>query len=133
MRPVRIGLGLWAGLLVWLMVVVGSLFAQVADRALAGALAGSLFRQATWLSVGFAAALIALTRAPWPARLLPLAPALLLLVNELWLRPAMRAAALAHSGFALWHGLASAIYLVATALVISLWWRAEGAAVRRAE
>jgi len=130
-RPVRIGLGLWAGLLVWLMVlVVPTLFAQLPDRAVAGALAGRLFGWATWLSVGFAAVLTVITRAPW--RFLLLAPAALLIANELWLRPAMQAAALTHARFALWHGLAGAIYLLATLLVVALWWRAEGA-VRREE
>jgi hypothetical protein len=131
---VRIGLGLWAGLLVWLMVLVApSLFAQVPDRALAGALAGSLFRWATWLSIGFGAALAAIARVPWRARLLFPVPAALLLVNELLLRPAMRSARLADSEFAFWHGLATAIYFLATALVLVLWWRAERATLRREE
>jgi hypothetical protein len=123
-RWVRIGLGLWAGLLVWLMVlVVPSLFAQTPDRALAGALAGNLFRWVTFLSTGFALALAA-TPSSWRTRVLLLVPAALLLSNEFLLRPALHAARLGN-GFALWHGLASALYVLATVLVVVLWWRAE--------
>jgi hypothetical protein len=134
-RWVRIALGLWAGLLVWLMVLVTpSLFAQVPDRTLAGALAGSLFRWATGLSIGFGVVLTVMAAASWRARLVFLAPAALLSVNELLLRPAMQAARLAQSGFALWHGLASAVYFLTTVLVLALWWRAESAlALRREE
>jgi Domain of unknown function (DUF4149) len=131
-RSLRIGLGLWAGLLVWLAVLVAPiLFAQLPDRILAGAVAGDLFRWATFLSVGFGSALAVLSPAPWRTRALLLGPAALLLVNELLLRPAMQAARLAGAGFAIWHGLASGLYVLATGLVVALWWRAERTPVRR--
>lgn len=52
---------LWVGAL-WTVgfIVAPTLFATLADRALAGTIAGSLFRVIAWLSVACAAALLAL-------------------------------------------------------------------------
>ena len=137
-RWLRIWLGLWAGLLLWLMILVApSLFAELPDRALAGALAGALFRWATWVSVGSGILLAVFTAraGSWRGSVTLLVPGALLLVSELLVRPAMQAAkAQPGSGFAFWHGIASAIYVLATVLVLILWWRAEALApLRRAE
>ncbi|HUO95948.1 MAG TPA: DUF4149 domain-containing protein [Steroidobacteraceae bacterium] len=122
----RLLLALWAGVLVTLALIVAPLlFATLADRHLAGALAGALFRIATLASLPLSLLLVVLSdAAPRGRRLWPLAPALLLSVSEWGVRPMLEAARAAggagSTAFAAWHGLSTGLYLVATALVVTL-------------
>jgi hypothetical protein len=122
----RLLLALWAGVLVTLALIVAPLlFATLADRHLAGVIAGTLFRIATLLSLPLALALAAWPSAPpGRGRLWPLAPALLLAASEWGVRPLLEAARLAGGAaggaFAAWHALSTALYLAATAVVVAL-------------
>ena len=125
-------LGLWAGLLLWTgFLSAPTLFSALADRHAAGAVAGRLFADATWMSVLAALGTVLLLPATvgrrGSSRLLALAPAALLLLNELAVRPLLTRAAPGGGGaFALWHGVSVALYLAATLNVCWLWWQAEG-------
>lgn len=131
---------LWIGSL-WTIgyVVAPTLFATLADRALAGTIAGSLFRVEAWLSLGCAAALLLLCMTP-EARTLPkrlvivrliLGIAACTLIGYFGLQPfmaAIRAAAVTGGGmsaplklnFALLHGAASVFYLIQSLLGVPL-------------
>lgn len=125
----RLLLALWAGVLVTLGAIVAPvLFVTLADRQLAGRIAGELFRVATWGSVASAALLLALAmRAPRPdaaARSVGVVgPALLLGASEWLVRPLLEAARAAGgaggAAFAAWHGVSSALYLAATLWLVA--------------
>ena len=124
----RLLLSLWAGMLV----AVGGLaaptvFHELADRHLAGQLAGAMFRVVTFGSLALAAllAIAALSRPGAGAAPLRLAaPALLLALSEWGIRPlieaARSAAGVASGTFALWHGVSTLLYVGATAAVVAL-------------
>jgi hypothetical protein len=100
----RLLLALWAGVLVTLGAIVAPvLFVTLADRQLAGRIAGELFRVATWGSVASAA--------------------LLLGASEWLVRPLLEAARAAGgaggAAFAAWHGVSSALYLAATLWLVA--------------
>jgi hypothetical protein len=135
----------WVGTL-WAVgyVVAPTLFSTIADRALAGTIAGSLFRVVAWLSVFCAMALIALLfqtarqGAAQPSKFLfGVVAAMLLcsLVGYFGLQPYMtdlramlhESAAVsdaiasdARKQFGMLHGIASAIYLVQSLLGVAL-------------
>lgn len=119
---------LWAGALVVVGALVApALFRVLPERALAGLVAGELFRLLTWLSVAAAAITIALhARAPvgpLRSRFWPLLPAALLLANEYALRPVMdasRAAGQVTAAFMAWHGVSAALYAAATLAALAL-------------
>jgi hypothetical protein len=120
----RLLLACWAGLLVSIGAVVApTLFATLADRHLAGLIAGSLFRVAAVISAALAAVLVVLAAGAGGAAVRArqagaLGPAILLSVSEWLVRPmleAARAAAGAGSAaFGAWHAVSSALYWTAT-------------------
>jgi hypothetical protein len=124
----RLVVALWAGVLVTVGALVApALFRVLPERALAGLVAGELFRLVTLLSV--AAAVLAFllhgpTRVgPLRHRGWSLVPAVLLLANEYGLRPVMdaaRAAGQVTPAFMAWHGLSAALYAAATAVALLL-------------
>lgn len=134
---------LWVGSL-WTIgyVVAPTLFTTLADRALAGAIAGKLFRIEAWLTVACAIALIALVKWSPDERdtkagkhLVWLALGMLgcALVGYFGLQPFMaelREAAVngvmdpeTRSRFGLLHGVASAFYLIQSLLGGLLVWK----------
>lgn len=117
----RVLLALWVGTL-WAIGFIAApvLFTVLDDRALAGTLAGEMFRAIAWLGL-ICGSLLMLFHRLGPARpawrLWVLAGMLLvILVDRLWLAPViagMRAEGLAGSvEFARLHGVASSLYLV---------------------
>ena len=122
----RLLLALWAGLLVAVGAVAApTLFHELADRHLAGQLAGAMFRVATLLSIGIAALLVVAARGrPGPGPLRLALPALLLALADWGIRPLLEAArgqaGAAGAAFALWHGVSTLLYVVATAAVVAL-------------
>ena len=126
----RLVLSLWAGGLVTVGgVVAPTLFATLDDRQLAGQIAGSLFRVATYGSVLLCLLLLLLERRgqvsrPTRRQLIGrVAPAVLLGVSEWLVRPlleAARAAGGSSSGaFAAWHGVSTLLYVAATAWLVA--------------
>jgi len=126
----RVGEGLiqtlWVGGL-WTVgyVVAPSLFAQLEETRVAGALAGALFEVMAWISIACGALLLILEggspRPPGLRRLRRwvIAAMLVCMTVSVWgLRPWMQAARLADGSpgenFALWHGISAALYLVAS-------------------
>lgn len=129
----------WAGSL-WTVgyLAAPTLFATLADRSLAGTIAGSLFRVEAWLSVacGLSLLLLLLADRHFARRRSCLVLVVLMLVcvsvGYFGLQPFMaelRAAAAANSGvmdealrsrFGMLHGVASAIYLVESLLALLL-------------
>ncbi len=126
----RVGEGLiqtlWVGGL-WTVgyIVAPSLFAQLEETRVAGALAGSLFEVMAWISIACGALLLILEgSSPRPQGLRRLrrwviAAMLVCMAVSVWgLRPWMQAARLADGSpgenFALWHGISAALYLVAS-------------------
>ena len=123
----RLLLALWAGALVTIGgLVAPTLFQMLADSRLAGAVAGCLFRRATYLSVTIALAVALLGLLLEPGRTgrrqacWALAPAALLLLSEFGVRPLLAAARAAGGAFAIWHGVSTALYMAATAITITL-------------
>jgi hypothetical protein len=122
----RLLLALWAGVLVGIGgLAAPTLFHVLESPATAGRVAAELFDRTTILSVACALALLILRaadRAPASLRLkvAPLWPALALACNSLLLRPLMTGAPRAGGGFALWHSLATLLYLAASGGVIAL-------------
>ena len=121
----RLLLALWAGLLVAVGAVVApTLFHELADRHLAGQLAGALFRVVTLLSIGIATLLAVAARGrpgPGAGPLRVALPALLLALAEWAIRPLLEAArGQAGDAFALWHGASTLLYVAATAAVVAL-------------
>lgn len=132
----RLLLGLWAGLLLAQSGLYAPLlFEMLPDHALAGRVAGAGFRIVAYASLLFGLAVVACrSRTVTGQRrqaLWALAPGLLMIISDLTLTPLMDSSRaggpLGSHGpdFALWHGLASALYLVAGALVAALWVREE--------
>jgi hypothetical protein len=124
----RLALALWAGILV----AVGgfatpTLFATLPERALAGLVAGELFRRVTLLSLVLAAGLALLPGARPAARLAALVPAALLAASEWGVRPELeavrRGAGTLSPAFAAWHAVSAALYAAATLVTVALLWR----------
>jgi hypothetical protein len=134
---------LWVGSL-WTIgyIVAPTLFATLADRALAGSIAGKLFRIEAWLSLACAVALIALVKWSLDERdtkagkhLVWIALGMMgcSLIGYFGLQPfmsALREAAAggvmdpeARSRFGLLHGVASAFYLIQSLLGGLLVWK----------
>jgi hypothetical protein len=104
---------------------VPTLFATLADRHVAGSIAGELFRAVTLASLVLAAALAAVEAAARAglARIgLALLPALLLGASEWLVRPSLEAARASpgpgSAAFAAWHGLAGTLYWTATLVLV---------------
>ena len=127
-------LALWAGALLTVGVLVApTLFRVLPERALAGLVAGELFRLVTWLSVPAALAAFALRPAAprggraWLAwRGWSLVPALLLLANEYGVRVVMegtRVAGRVTPAFLALHAVSAALYAGATLVALALLWR----------
>ncbi len=127
----RILLTLWVGGL-WTVgyLVAPVLFANLDDRALAGTLAGTLFRILGWIGLVAGALLLAANqmrqpglRGNWRALVL-LAMLALVAAGQFGLAPviaALREAGLADgSRFALLHGIASVLYLATSLLGLAL-------------
>ncbi len=126
----RLLLSLWAGGLVTIGAVVApTLFATLDDRHLAGQIAASLFRVATFGSILIGLLLLLLegrlqVARPSGRRLIGrVAPVLLLAASEWLVRPLLEAARAAggagSAAFAAWHGLSTLLYLAATAWVVA--------------
>ena len=124
----RLLLASWCGALIAQTALTApTLFAVVADRRLAATIAGELFRRLTWASV--AIALLLAVAALWSeasgggrrqAAWL-LAPAGVLLASEYAVRPLLVAARVAGgAGFAFWHGVSTALYILAVGIVVGL-------------
>lgn len=125
-------LALWAGALLTIGALVApTLFRVLADRSLAGFIAGEFFHRATWLSVVAGVLAFALRTEASPMsrprllrhRFWALLPAALLLANEYALRPVMaaaRAAGQVTPAFMAWHALSAALYAAATLLALAL-------------
>ncbi len=121
----RLLLALWAGMLVSVGALAAPvLFATLADRHLAGTLAGALFRVVTVASAAIAALLawIGTRRIEGAARLAAaLGPARLRSAREWGVRPFIEAARAAGAtgglAFGAWHGLATLLYWTAAAWV----------------
>ena len=124
----RLLVALWAGLLLSIGAVVApALFAVLADRHLAGAIAGHLFLIVTVLSAAVAAALAVLAAleqgpATRARQLTAAGPAILLAGSEWLVRPLIEAARATHGvdgrAFAIWHGVSSGLYWLATIWVV---------------
>ena len=117
---------LWVGGM-WVIgfIVAPVLFATLPDRAMAGLLAGKLFSLIAWIGAGCAFYLLAfqlLTLGTGAWRLasfrIVLAMFLLLLVGQFGVQPVMEA--FREQGlrdrFAIWHGVASGLYLLQSLL-----------------
>ena len=125
----RLLTALWAGLLLTVAAVVApALFAVLADRHVAGSVAGHLVLIVTVLSAAIAAALVVLAaREPGPAararQLAAVGPAILLSSSEWLVRPLIEAARAAGGvdgrAFAAWHGVSSGLYWAATIWVVA--------------
>jgi len=122
---------LWAGSL-WTVgyLVAPTLFGTLADRALAGAIAGSMFRVEAWLSLGCAAALLVMLATAKDVTgqrrkiLLGIVVAMVVctLVSHFALQPVMAAMKEAgdKSTFGMLHGVSMVIYLVQSLLAVVL-------------
>lgn len=123
-------LALWAGLLVSIGALVApTLFAILANRVVAGAIASELFRRTTFVSIAVALVLCALDRArgagaPRWRPLAPLVPAALLALGEFAVKPVLEAARVASGpagrAFIAWHAVSGTLFAVATLLVVAL-------------
>lgn len=129
--------GLWAGNL-WTIgaLVAPALFATLADRALAGTIAGTLFHWQFWCSIACGTLLLGLVSRIRPNRtLLLLIVAMLVcaLLNQYGIRPEMALLKAQAAGgqmvgadkarFGMLHGVSSAIYLLQSSLSLVLLWR----------
>lgn len=135
---------LWLGNLFTVgYMVAPTLFASLADRALAGTIAGSMFGVQFWCSLALGSLLLILLLVP-PAKglakadkallILVLAMLALAIANHFGLRPEMaalreQAGGLAQmseamrSRFGLLHGISSVIYLAQSVCGVALLWR----------
>lgn len=123
----RLLLAFWAGLLLTLGAVVApTLFAVLADRRLAGFIAGNLFRSATVISAAIAALLAGLAARAGGEQVRSrqaeaAVPAVLLSISEWLVRPLLEAARAGGTGggaFAAWHAVSSGLYWLATVVVV---------------
>ena len=116
---------LWAGSLWSLAWVTWTLFYGQGDRHLAGLLAARLFSIETY--VGLAVAVLALLLPGRSRFVWGYLAAALLAVNEWVLKRVMGEAHLHGSavglGFAAWHGVSAALYLIACLAVLLLVWK----------
>ncbi len=118
-------LALLAGFLVTLGAVVAPvLFATLDDRGLAGEIAGRFFHVANLVTVASSLLLVwPLGRTTLSGPALRLLPGVSLGLSEWVLHPLIVAEKAAHGSttqaFALWHGVSSALYAVATAAVLT--------------
>jgi hypothetical protein len=144
-RLVRgLALALQAGALVAVGALVApTLFRVLPERALAGRVAGELFRELTWLVTALSSLAFVLAeraardglgtvvgpggrgRAGWRSSAFwTLAPAALLLANEYALRPVMEAARAPDGGvtaaFMAWHAVSGTLYAAATLAAVLL-------------
>ena len=122
---------LWAGSL-WTVgyLVAPTLFGTLADRALAGTIAGSMFRVEAWLSLACAAALLVMLSTAKDVTgqrrkiLLGIVVAMVVctLVSHFALQPVMAAMKEAgdKSTFGMLHGVSMVIYLVQSLLAVVL-------------
>ncbi len=139
-------IALWAGS-IWTVgyLVAPTLFATLADRVLAGTIAGGMFRSEAWLSIGCGLALLGLLQwraadlAPRRRRMfIALAAGMLActVVSHFGLQPYMaelRAAAGpsgvmeagAKSRFGALHGVSSVLYLIQSVLAGILVWKQQ--------
>jgi len=141
-----VAITLWVGGL-WAIgyLVAPTLFATLADRQLAGLLAGKLFALIGWVGLGVAAGLLVFLVARWGGQALKravfwlvLAMALLTVVSLFGIQPLMaqlKADALPREvmesvlrdRFATWHGISSILYLMQS--LLGLWlvvWSGRG-------
>jgi hypothetical protein len=123
---------LWAGSLCTICALVApTLFVALDDRTLAGQLAARFFHIAAWLGLGLAVLLvatIAMRGALWPERRtlwIVAISAALPLVSEFVLGPVMASARAAGNmqRFGMYHGVASAMFLVACVGTLLVLWR----------
>ena len=122
---------LWAGSL-WTVgyLVAPTLFATLADKALAGSLAGAMLRSEAWLSAGVGVLLMALlgvskdldANTKRALRITVLAMLACVLVNYVGLWPLMAEAREAgdRSRFGMLHGLSMVVYLIQSLMGIYL-------------
>ena len=130
---------LWAGSL-WTVgyLVAPTLFATLSDRTLAGAIAGSIFRNQAWLSLACALAMLALASVAHDlnaaqkrtVRMLALLMLACLLLGYFALQPLMAEVKAAsvngvmtdanRSRFAILHAVSSMLYLVQSGLAVAL-------------
>jgi hypothetical protein len=122
-RARRLVLGLWSGMLVTVGAISAPvLFIALPERALAGRVAGLEFRVVALVSL-LLALLLALMEPRTvgrPRRFRVLVPAALLALMEL-IHPLVERARGDADAFALWHGLATLLYVLAAGLVLALW------------
>lgn len=122
----RVVLAAWLGVLLSIAALVTPvLFAVLADRHLAGVVAGQLFSAVTWASIVVAAALTVMARRldtdarRVDASMAYLAPVACLVISQWGVRPMLelaRATGGSASGpFLLWHGVSTLLYAAATA------------------
>lgn len=117
-------LALWAGGLVTVALLVAPvLFQALADRHLAGQIAGEYFRIATWASLALGVLVSVLgSRQSATDRGLPLAAAGLLVVSEWLVRPALEAArgpaGTVNRVFMAWHAVSTVLFGLATLCVV---------------
>ena len=122
---------LWAGSLLTVgYLVAPTLFATLADKALAGSLAGAMLRSEAWLSAGVGVLLMALlgvskdldANTKRAVRITVLAMLACVLVNYVGLWPLMAEAREAgdRSRFGMLHGLSMVVYLIQSLMGIYL-------------
>ena len=122
---------LWAGSLLTVgYLVAPTLFATLADKALAGSLAGAMLRSEAWLSAGVGVLLMALlgvskdldANTKRALRITVLAMLACVLVNYVGLWPLMAEAREAgdRSRFGMLHGLSMVVYLIQSLMGIYL-------------
>jgi hypothetical protein len=135
LRLARTVAALWMGSLCTICALVAPLLFATLERSVAGQLAAKFFHVAAWLGLALAAALLAAAAlrsssrdafrpdrtALWLIGVSALAP----LCSELLVGPLLRHARSIGDMRALgaWHGVASALFLVACAGTIALVWR----------
>jgi len=128
-RALQLVFAAWAGSL-WTIcgVVAPSLFAVIADRKLAGEVAGHFFTVAMWLGVALGSASWLLARSVGSKRLDRVLVAVAMLApvaSEFGLRPLMTAARVAGdmSRFGILHGVSALLFGVACVCTLVLLWR----------
>lgn len=111
--------GLWLFSLITLASVVTLMFRYAPSPALAGNLAAHLFTAQTWLGVVCVLGLLVLDRQSPNEAIYPLAGVLANLMTEFMAAPHI----VARDNLPLWHGVASALYLVQAVCALVYWLR----------